>query len=108
MIVYWHSHTCQLLENFMGEKARKRPFSTHFYAKLPPLKVVTISKGEILENFILFRAKIFKIKQKFGRSPENREIWPILTIQEERVGVPPKIGSLPIHGGELACIHSKK
>ena len=59
------THTCQLFENFMGEKARKWPFSTDFLSKaVQASKVLTISMGEMFGNFIWFKGKILKIQQK--------------------------------------------
>ena len=39
-------------------------FNAFFYAKLPILKVMTISVGEIFGNFILFKRKNLKIQAK--------------------------------------------
>lgn len=61
------THTCQLLENLTGEKAWKWPV-TNSLSKAPHAsKVMAISMGEILENFMQFKGKILKFKPKLGR-----------------------------------------
>ena len=46
-------HTCQLSDNFMGEKVRKWPFSKDFLSKAArAAKIMTISIEEIFGNFI--------------------------------------------------------
>ena len=57
--ILYGSHTCQLLENFMGEKERKWQFSTDFLSKaVRTPKAMTISMGRCLEILYDLKGKL--------------------------------------------------
>ena len=62
-------HTCQLSANFMGERARKWPFSTDFLSKAArAAKVMTISMGEIHLEIL------YDFKESLKNSTQSKEM----------------------------------